>query len=234
MGCATGNPTRHNGRVQSVWNTVWPLAVAGALSPSITVIVLAILMRPNRPRARALAFWVGAILAMLVWAILISSAMWGLVADTERDLEKFSRAIDVILAVLLIAFAIWRIAHHPKPDAKPRIDLRALDGGSLWKEVAFGAIMQGRNFTSVLLFVAAQQHIDSARLPFGEQLALTMSVIGIMTASIWLPLLLPIRATDLLHSRLTPARAWLTTHAQAIEVGAALVGGAYLLFRGFD
>ena len=53
---------RHNRRVQSVWDAIWPMAVAGALSPSITVIVLAILMRPDRPQARALAFWAGAVL----------------------------------------------------------------------------------------------------------------------------------------------------------------------------
>ena len=57
----------------------------------------------------------------------------------------------------------------PRPGAKPRIDLSGLDGGRLWKEVMFGAVMQGRNFTSVLLFIAAQQHINSARLPLDER-----------------------------------------------------------------
>lgn len=210
------------------------MAVAGALSPSITVIVLAILMRPDRPRARALAFWAGAVLAMLVWAFLVSSAMWGLVTDTERDLKRFSGAIDLFLAILLLAFGVWRWLHKPRPGAKPRIDLSGLDGGRLWKEVMFGAVMQGRNFTSVLLFIAAQQHINSARLPLDEALTLTLVVIGIITASIWLPLLLPIRATNDLHSRLRPAREWLSDHTKVIEVGAAFAGGAYLLFRAFN
>ena len=166
----------------TVWSQVWPLAVAGALSPSITVIVLALLMRPDRPRARVLAFWLGAAVAMLVWAILISSALWGIVTDTERDLQRFSRAIDLVLAILLLA---------------------------------------------------AQQHIDTAQIPAYQQLALTFIVIGIITASIWLPLLLPLKATDAIHSRLTKPRDWLEAHTKVIEVSAALLGSAYLFYRAF-
>lgn len=217
----------------TVWSQVWPLAVAGALSPSITVIVLALLMRPDRPRARVLAFWLGAAIAMLVWAILISSALWGIVTDTERDLQRFSRVIDLVLAILLLAFALWRIFRKARPGAKPRFDFSELERQGLWSEAVFGAVMQGRNVTSVLLFLAAQQHIDTAQIPAYQQLALTFIVIGIITASIWLPLLLPLKATDAIHSRLTKPRDWLEAHTKVIEVSAALLGSAYLFYRAF-
>lgn len=210
---------------------MWPLAVAGALSPSITVIVLALLMRPDRPRARVLAFWLGAVLAMLVWAILVSSALWGIVTSTERDLQRFSRAIDFVLAVLLLAFAVWRVVHEKRAGAKPRFDFSSLEKQGLWSEAVFGAVMQGRNVTSVLLFLAAQQHIDTSRIPGYQQLALTFIVIGIITASIWLPLLLPVKATDELHSKLRAPRDWLEAHTKVIEVSAALLGSAYLFYR---
>lgn len=221
------------GRVLTVWSQIWPLAVAGALSPSITVIVLALLMRPDRPRARVLAFWLGAVLAMLVWAILVSSALWGIVTDTERDLERFSRAIDFVLATLLLAFAVWRVVHRTRAGAKPRFDFSSLEKQGLWSEAVFGAVMQGRNVTSVLLFLAAQQHIDTSRIPGYQQLALTFIVIGIITASIWLPLLLPVKATDELHSKLRGPRDWLAAHTKVIEVSAALLGSAYLFYRAF-
>ncbi len=220
-------------RVQSVWDAVWPMAVAGALSPSITVIVLALLMRPDRPRVRALAFWFGTVLAMFVWAILVSSAMWGVVQSTERDLQRFSRVIDFAVAVLLLAFALWRLLSKRRQAAVSRIDLSRLSEGALWRQVGFGAVMQGRNVTSVLLFCAAQQHIDAAPLPLYQQLALTFAVIAIVTASSWVPILIPIRATDKLHSRLSPARIWLSDHTKIIEVGAALLGSVYLFFRAF-
>lgn len=222
------------GRVLTVWSQIWPLAVAGALSPSITVIVLALLMRPDRPRARVLAFWLGAVLAMLVWAILISSALWGVVTATERSLERFSGAINLVLAVLLLAFAVWRYFRKPPdPGVKPRFDFSSLEKQGLWSEAVFGAVMQGRNVTSVLLFLAAQQHIDTSRIPGYQQLALTFIVIGIITASIWLPLLLPVKATDELHSKLRGPRDWLAAHTKVIEVSAALLGSAYLFYRAF-
>ena len=74
---AIASASGQNRQRVTVWDQIWPLAVAGALSPSITVIVLALLMRPDRPRTRVLVFWLGAVVAMLVWAILISSALWG-------------------------------------------------------------------------------------------------------------------------------------------------------------
>jgi threonine/homoserine/homoserine lactone efflux protein len=225
-------PAGRIANVLTVWDQIWPLAVAGALSPSITVIVLALLMRPDRPRTRVLVFWLGAVVAMLVWAILISSALWGVVTATERSLERFSGAINLVLAVLLLAFAVWRYFRKPPdPGVKPRFDFSDLERHGLWSEAVFGAVMQGRNVTSVLLFLAAQQHIDTSQIPAYEQLALTFIVIGIITASIWLPLLLPVKATDALHSRLAKPRDWLETHTKVIEVSAALLGSAYLFYR---
>lgn len=207
------------------------MAVAGALSPSITVIVLALLMRPDRPRLRALSFWLGTVLAMIVWAILVSSAIWGFITNTERDLQRFGKVIDFAVAALLLAFALWRLLAKRDPAATSRIDLTSLGEGRLWRQVAFGAVMQGRNVTSVLLFCAAQQHIVTAPLPLYQELTLTLVVIAIVTASSWVPILLPIRATDKLHSRLSPARIWLSDHTKIIEVGAALLGSAYLFVR---
>ncbi len=207
------------------------MALAGALSPSITVIVLAWFMRPDRPRLRALSFWLGTVLAMLVWAILVSSAIWGFITNTERDLQRFGKVIDFAVAALLLAFALWRLLAKRDPAETSRIDLTSLGEGRLWRQVAFGAVMQGRNVTSVLLFCAAQQHIETAPLELYQQVTLTLAVIAIVTASSWAPILLPIRATDKLHSRLSPARIWLSDHTKIIEVGAALIGSAYLFVR---
>lgn len=218
-------------RMLSVWGEIWPMAVAGALSPTITAIVLAILMNPNRPRARATAFLIGAVLSMVFWAILVSSAIWGVVTATEHEIEQYGHSLDFVLGVLLIVFALWRLLRKSADHAKTNPRMKDLSDGPLRYQVLFGAVMQGRNVTSVLLFCAAQQHIDTSRLPAWQELTLTAVIIAILVSSIWLPMLLPIRATDTLHSRLVPAKAWLESHSKVIEVGAALIGGAYLLFR---
>lgn len=215
----------------SVWGEIWPMAVAGALSPTITVVVLAILMNPNRPRSRAAAFLLGAVLSMLFWAVLVSSAIWGVVTATEHDIERYGHALDFVLGVLLLVFAVVRLFRAPSGHSKPNPHMKDLTDGPLRYQVLFGAIMQGRNVTSVLLFCAAAQHIDTSRLPDWQELTLTLLTIAILVASIWIPMLLPIRATDTLHSRLTPAKTWLEGHSKKIEVSAALIGSVYLIFR---
>lgn len=217
-----------------MWVAVWPLAVAGALSPSITVIVFALLMDPDQPKRRALAFWFGAIGSMFMWALIVSSALWAFVRNTENDLVRFSRAIDFVVAVLLLVFAVWRVRSKPHDGPAHHDYLEKFRQGPLRYQAAFGAVMQGRNVTSVLLFCAAQQHIDTSRLPLWQNLVLTCAVIFVMTASIWIPILLPNRAADSLHGWLGPAGDWLSAHSKPIEVGAALLGSIYLFARAFS
>lgn len=210
------------------------MALVGAMSPSISVIVLAILMNPDRPRPRAFAFLFGAVLSMLVWAILVSSAIWGLVTSTEQDIERYGHKVDFVLGVLLLAFAVWRLVRTSPKHSLSMPGMKDLSDGSLRYQVLFGAIMQGRNVTSVLLFCAAQQRIDTAQLPAWQKVTLTVIMIACVVAAVWLPMLLPIRTTDSLHSRLAPAKTWLEARAKPIEVSCALLGGAYLLFRAFN
>ena len=151
--------------------------------------------------------------------------------SAEHEIEQYGHSLDFVLGVLLIVFALWRLLRKSADHAKTNPRMKDLSDGPLRYQALFGAVMQGRNVTSVLLFCAAQQHIDTSRLPAWQELTLTAVIIAILVSSIWLPMLLPIRATDTLHSRLVPAKAWLESHSKVIEVGAALIGGAYLLFR---
>ncbi len=161
---------------------------------------------------------------MLVWAVIIWSAMWSLIKRLEADVEQFSTnllndysaAIDAVLGLLLLAFGLWRLLATPKPRAESsRFKISDLGKGEYGRQVAFGAIMQGRNVTSLVLFFSAQQHIVSAPLPFWERVLTTLLVIGILSASTWLPMLIPTRGTSELPpgllqlvtgSRLTHAR----------------------------
>lgn len=214
----------------AVLGTIWPLAVGAAISPSITVIVFALLAAAHGSRLRVYAFWLGAALSLCLWAVIVSSFMWGLLQDATRDIERYSTIIDLTAGTLLIVVAILRFINHHRPirDRK-HIDFRGLSEGRYRRQVVFGAVMQGRNVTSVLLFCAAQQHIDVAPIAVWQEVLLTGSVIAIATASIWLVLIIPSTAITRFDRWTEPTHGWLTRHAPQIETLAALGFGAYLV-----
>lgn len=228
----------------SVLSEVWPLALAAAISPSITAICFALYRGPNG-RARVLAFWAGAILGLLAWVLIISSFMWRIIQEINghletaaHDLDRYGRLVDLIVGVLLILFGVYRLVKRDKPKEEEekspiRSWISGLGDGPLREQVAFGAIMQGRNVTSVLMFVAAQQIILSAEMFNAQKLLITLLVIFVATASSWMVLITPERWTNKASGWLTPGITWMTRNARYIEVTVTFALAAYLLIRVF-
>lgn len=222
-----------------LWASIWPLAIGAAISPTITLIAIALLNSDARGRHRVLAYWAGAAASLVVWVIIVSSFMWQLVASATADVERYSSVIDLGLGALLLGVGAWRVLTRkrasPAGDSgskhDSRWDVRSLGEGSLRRQFWFGMVMQGRNVTSVLLFCAAQQHIDAASLPLWQKAIVTASVIGIATASIWLVVVVPARLRGRVSEWMQPARGWLSTRSRTIETVVAIGAGLFLIIR---
>lgn len=208
---------------------VLPLAIGAAISPTISALVVAMLTAHPDERRRAYAFWLGAALSMVVWVAIVSSFVFDIVESATADVRSYSRIVNLVIGVLLIVVGVIRIVHKPNPDRHHKINFQALGNGSLKGQVLFGAIMQGRDVTSVLLFCAAQKQIDSADIPLWQKLVITAIVIFITTASIWLVILVPRSAFTRLDNAVAPTQSWVLRHARAIEIVAALGFGVYLV-----
>lgn len=218
---------------------IWPLAIGAAISPSISVICFALSQGHNGTR-RVVAFGVGAASALLVWAILVSSFMWrfveslgGDIEDATHDLGQYERLLDFIVGCLLIGIGIIRLLRRPATEkrAHSRFSISDLKDGPLRRQVIFGAIMQGRNVTSILMFIAAQQSIVASEVADWLKVAITLTVIGVATSSVWLVLVIPYRWTDITGGWLTPIKGWMQRNAKYVEVAAAFGIGAYLVIR---
>lgn len=224
----------------SVLYQVLPLAIGAAISPSITVICFA-LLQGSEGRRRVLAFWAGATIALAVWIVLISSFIWrfiesigGELADATHDLEQYGHLLDLGVGAALIVVGCLRLIRPPKPTDKPgriRESLEKLKSGPLRRQALFGAIMQGRNLTSVLLFIAAQQSVVSSDLATWQKLIVTAAVVAIATASIWLVLATPSSWTDRADGWLAPVNEWIGRHARLIELAVTFTIAAYLILR---
>lgn len=208
-----------------------PLAVGAAISPTLTAVVLALLAGDGLGRKRAFAFWIGAALSMVVWVVIVSSFMWQIVENATRDIEQYSRVIDIVLGVLLITVGLIRISQRGKPKEPKKFNLKSLGQGPFKRQALFGAFMQGRNATSVLLFCAAQQRIDASQIPWWQRTVLSIVIIIVTTASIWIVLLIPAKQTAKFGADTAPLRKWLGRYGKKIEVVAALGFGLYLIIR---
>lgn len=208
---------------------VLPLAIGAAISPTISALVVAMLTAHPNERRRAYAFWLGAALSMVVWVVIVSSFIFNIVESATVDVRAYSKVVNFAIGILLIAVGIIRIIYQPKPDRHRKIDFQALGNGPLKRQVLFGAVMQGRDVTSVLLFCAAQKQIDSADIQLWQKLAITALVIFITTASIWLVILIPTSAFTRLDNAVAPTQSWILRHARSIEIVAAFGFGIYLV-----
>lgn len=206
------------------------MALGAAISPTITAIAFALLGSGSRGRMRVCAFGIGAALSMLFWVLIVSSFMWGLVVSVVKDVDRYSRFIDLVVGCLLVVYGILRFLNRKRESARrKRFDFSPLTDGPYKRQAAFGAIMQGRNVTSVLLFCAAQQRIDLAPIPLWQTALLTLFVIGVVTLSIWVVLIVPPSVITHFSRWLEPTHGWLSRNASRIEVVAAVGFGAYLI-----
>lgn len=225
---------------------IWPLAVSAAISPTIMIIAFA-LYQGHNGRQRALAFWTGAVLALLFWAAILSSFIWQAVRAISQDIEGATRAIeryghilDLVVGVALVCVGLVRLVRHQRKKSslvaisttsRSRISFSSFKDGPFRRQAVFGAIMQGRDVTSVLLFLAAQKDIVTSDLADWEKFGVTVWVVAVATTCIWLVFVVPKRWTQKAGGWLTPFGEWISKNAVYVEVIVAVCIGVYLIIR---
>ncbi|MCC5951867.1 MAG: hypothetical protein JJU45_07190, partial [Acidimicrobiia bacterium] len=82
-----------------------------------------------------------------------------------------------------------------------------------------------------LFFTPALLHVSGAVVNLVALTCLVAVVMGVPTATIWVPIVSHVRVPRSLDQRLVAARNWLDAHGHQITVGVCLVFGVYLLVR---
>jgi threonine/homoserine/homoserine lactone efflux protein len=217
---------------------VIPASLGAAWSPLILVTATDLSRGESASRVRALAFWLGGVLALLFWAVVLASALWGWFQSTARDLERDVPLLETVLGVVLIVVGLaallqWhRIVatfeqarrHHSQEDRRQH------DG--LLKLTAAGAVIQGRDVSSMVLYIAIVGRIGSADASIAAKLGTLALSIGIITAAFWIPIVTPITIPRRVRGWFTPVGRWIDRHARAITVSVAWSMAVLLLTHG--
>jgi hypothetical protein len=144
-----------------------------------------------------------------------------------------SRAVDLTLALVLIAYGVWQVvrsrrdrtasgASHGNNDKALPTSLRAL--------LAAGLLGMLTNFTSLPLYLSVTQRIGTVVVPWWARILLLVSVIVVVAIPVWLPV--GLRAVAPEHSGIKPeTRRRIQTATQRISIAACFLGGALIIWH---
>ncbi|MCB0914222.1 MAG: GAP family protein [Actinobacteria bacterium] len=217
---------------------VIPASLGAAWSPIILVTATDLADSTKASRSRGLAFWLGGVIALVVWAVILASALWAWLQSAARDLEKDLPMMEIALGVILVLVGFvtllqWR--HMVTTIEQARAHHHHDSGGqhrTLAGVVAFGAVMQGRDVSSMVLYVAIVGRIGSADVPLPVKFAVLAVSIGIITTAFWLPLAAPATLPHHLAAWISPLGRWLDRHGRTVTVAVIWTMAALLLYHG--
>ena len=142
-----------------------PLAIGGAVSPILVISVVLLLSGTRKPRARALAFAVGNVVALTLVAVAVL-LLFHSVGHTGTGSTKAGKLIDLTLGVLLTAmglgklieFASKKLSRGSKP-AEPDSDADHPATGTMMITMAMATTTTRSplpTFASATSFIAAR------------------------------------------------------------------------------
>ena len=213
-------------------------AAGSALSPTLVVATSLVLSSDTRAVRRAVAVWIGALVALGVWTLLVVTAARAVVAAVDRTARDVGALGDVMFGAVLLAVGAsvgvhaWWARRSGRPRREPRTPPSVPAARPLWRFGVLGFVLQGRDVSSVLLFGAAVQHLATTPASTAARVAVLAVVLAITTSPIWATILLDIRVPPSLLARLRTAESWLDTHRQEVIAGVCAVFGALLVVRG--
>ena len=129
---------------------ILPLALAGAISPTVLAVVLVVLSGKEDPKLRGLAFLAGTTTVVVAISLLVVFVLGAAVPDSQKGSNSdLSGYVDLGFAVLLLALAALTFSrrnhHHEKHHDSAR-----QPGARLPRFYALGLLIMIFNFTPIV------------------------------------------------------------------------------------
>ncbi len=218
---------------------VIPAAIGSAMSPVVLASMTGILSQAQHPRMKGLAFLVGGLVSLLCWVAIVYSAVWAFLQRVEKNALAYINVIDISLGVLLLLAAMYLLIFKSQSlfgnDDKKEKATEAADNAFLHllgRYAGLGFVMQGRNVSSIVLFIAALQHIARSSVAWEAKVLVVALLMSVTSIPMWLPLVTQITVPKSFKSRAEPFLVWLRGYARKITIGVCLVFSVYLITRG--
>lgn len=204
-----------------------PVALGGAVSPVLLIVLVGLLAAGQR--ARAWAFAAGATIATSA----VTFALWVVFRHHAAGVPSGSHPhraalIDLVFGGLLLLWGLYRLPRwkRVKAPAPPK------DGGGAAAAFLGGCALMVTNVSTLACIVVQAKLVAHATIPVAQQLvALALGTVIILTL-VWLPLLLSIVMPHSSARVLGAIRHFFDTRGpHTLTIALVLVGG-YLLAHG--
>lgn len=203
---------------------VIPLGLAGAISPVLLTEQTVVLAGPDGRRT-ARAFAAGAMVTLFAFVALL--VLFG----TSIELPKtphLNATLDVVIGVLLLAFAIFLQLRSPKEktDKPPR--------GPMNPRAAyvFGTVSMATNFTTLALIIPASKEIASSDVDLLGRAVVAVVLVVLASIPAWLPLALTALAPGPAMRGLDAFGDFIQRNGRLATVILVALVGAFLVVRG--
>jgi hypothetical protein len=210
---------------------VLPIAVAAALSSVPILVILSILLSPNKRRSGP-AFLIGWIagIALAVVAFTTLAHVVPAVPPRKSQVVIGVSLIVVGLALIILTVVIWRRAARPDGARMPRW-LSAADALGPWP--AFGlAVALNFRPKGLLLSAAAGLSLRGQNLDPG-QLAVVILIYTVISASaVAVPVVASLTRPETTERWLIEARGWLVQNNRVVSVLIMLLIGTVIVGNG--
>lgn len=211
---------------------ILPLALAGAISPTVLAVVLVVLSGKKDPKLRGLAVLAGTTTVVVAISLLVVFVFGAAVPESQKGSgSDLSGYIDLGFAVLLLALGALTFMRRNRPR-KEHHDSSEDVGARLPRFYALGLVIMLLNFTTLAVFLPALKEIAIDKVSDADRVTALIVVDVIVLTPAWLPVLLYLVSPRLARKVLDPLNGFLMRHRVAVGVGICVVFAAYLAYLG--
>lgn len=211
---------------------ILPLAIAGAISPTVLGVALVVLSTKESPKLRGIAYLAGTATIVAAISILVVFVFGKAVPESQKGPHSpLAAYIDFAFAGLLLVLAVVAFSRRNHPEKKQE-DHDSQPGARLPRFYALGLALMIGNFTTLAVFLPALKEIAIDRVSQADRVTAMVIVDLIVLTPAWLPVGLYVISPSLARKVLDPLNAFLQKHKVAVSVVICIVFAAFLVNLG--
>ncbi|WP_448811633.1 GAP family protein [Agromyces bauzanensis] len=217
----------------AVIGDILPLAVGIAISPIPIIAAILMLLSP-RARHTSVGFMGGWVLGIAV-AVTVFTLLSTVLPDRDPDAAKpVTGVIQLLLGAGLLFLALRQWRSRPAPGDEPPLPkwMSGIDAMTAWRALGLGFLLAAVNPKNLLLGAAAGLAVGSARLDIGAVVLALVIFTLIAAASVAVPVIAYLVASDRMAAPLERLRGWLVHNNATVMAVLLVVIGVVLIGKG--